>query len=600
MPQRTTPSTSTTTATSSVPVSAAIVSPSNMVDDSFGLTARDMVQQTSVHTGQLSVGIAKNGIGRSAASLSLTIQQEACQAALDAYNQKNRTNYKPIPSSLVNLDKAQLSFGADEVVKEVTLSWNVTDAAELIGEDTDYVIPVLVNSKELQVNPDRNLLLVNLIRSSVSVRQKSIARTVDETKVLPGPDGEQPELKESFILDIELDNPIKNVGITFPLVVDNSLIEVFNQDQDVPYVAAPEGLVTLDTPSAGISESDKSCTIRLTLDKGVLMEGDELPAFPNYLIPIRLDAQNASATYKGKNFDLRGLSFGNLVTYIGITYEEIKNYVKFISEGSEKIVSYYKEGQPIFDHFLVTKQIKSSFGRTVNFQHGAYLIIEQTEALCVIDVNSGNRLKNNEGQEENALQVNLGAADEIARQLRLRDVGGIIVIDFIDMDNADNRKLLYDRMMENMKNDRSRHNILPLSKFCLMQITRQRVRPVLDIDVEEECPSCFGTGKIRPSILFTDTLEEKIKSVKFDHNISSFRLHVHPYVAAYINKGIYSLKWKWKLTYGMGIHIVADQSMAFLQYMFKDSHGNEIDVTEEKDLKTPSKKKKDTKETKRD
>ncbi len=280
-----------------------------------------------------------------------------------------------------------------------------------------------------------------------------------------------------------------------------------------------------------------------------------------------------------------------------VTYEEIKNYVKFISEGSEKIVSYYKEGQPIFDHFLVTKQIKSSFGRTVNFQHGAYLIIEQTEALCVIDVNSGNRLKNNEGQEENALQVNLGAADEIARQLRLRDVGGIIVIDFIDMDNADNRKLLYDRMMENMKNDRSRHNILPLSKFCLMQITRQRVRPVLDIDVEEECPSCFGTGKIRPSILFTDTLEEKIKSVKFDHNISSFRLHVHPYVAAYINKGIYSLKWKWKLTYGMGIHIVADQSMAFLQYMFKDSHGNEIDVTEEKDLKTPSKKKKDTKET---
>ena len=280
-----------------------------------------------------------------------------------------------------------------------------------------------------------------------------------------------------------------------------------------------------------------------------------------------------------------------------VTYEEIKNYVKFISEGSEKIVSYYKEGQPIFDHFLVTKQIKSSFGRTVNFQHGAYLIIEQTEALCVIDVNSGNRLKNNEGQEENALQVNLGAADEIARQLRLRDVGGIIVIDFIDMDNADNRKLLYDRMMENMKNDRSRHNILPLSKFCLMQITRQRVRPVLDIDVEEECPSCFGTGKIRPSILFTDTLEEKIKSVKYDHNISSFRLHVHPYVAAYINKGIYSLKWKWKLTYGMGIHIVADQSMAFLQYMFKDSHGNEIDVTEEKDLKTPSKKKKDTKET---
>ncbi len=275
------------------------------------------------------------------------------------------------------------------------------------------------------------------------------------------------------------------------------------------------------------------------------------------------------------------------------TYEEIKNYVKFISEGSEKIVSYYKGGQPIFDHFSITKQIKSSFGRTVTFQHGAYLIIEQTEALCVIDVNSGNRTKNNEDQEANALQVNMGAADEIARQLRLRDVGGIIVIDFIDMDQAENRRVLFERMTENMKDDRSKHNILPLSKFCLMQITRQRVRPVLDIDVEENCPSCFGTGKIRPSILFTDTLEEKIKSVKFDHKISSFRLHVHPYVAAFINKGLYSLKWKWKLTYGFGVHIVADQSMAFMQYVFMDVHGNEIDVTEEKDLKIPIKKRRD-------
>ena len=189
------------------------------------------------------------------------------------------------------------------------------------------------------------------------------------------------------------------------------------------------------------------------------------------------------------------------------------------------------------------------------------------------------------------MEVNLGAADEIARQLRLRDVGGIIVIDFIDMVDAENRRKLYERMQENMKGDRSKHNILPLSKFCLMQITRQRVRPVLNIDVEENCPSCFGTGKIKPSILFTDTLEEKIKSVKREQKINSFKLHVHPYVAAYINKGLFSLKWKWKLTYGMGVHIVADQSMAFLQYSFVDNSGNEIDVTEEKDFKYPTKKK---------
>ena len=289
--------------------------------------------------------------------------------------------------------------------------------------------------------------------------------------------------------------------------------------------------------------------------------------------------------------DLFNPSFESIHVNDEVTYAELKNYVKFISQGSEDIVKLYKGGQPIFDHFLITKQIKSSFGRTVTYKHGAYLIIEQTEALCVIDVNSGNRMKNDEGQEANALEVNLGAADEIARQLRLRDVGGIIVIDFIDMADAENRKALYERMMENMKGDRSKHNVLPLSKFCLMQITRQRVRPVLNIDVEENCPSCFGTGKIRPSILLTDILEEKIKTVKFDLRIGSFRLHVHPYVAAYINKGFYSLKWKWKLTYGFGVRVVADQSMAFLQYSFIDSNGNEIDVTEEKDLKYPVKKK---------
>ena len=289
--------------------------------------------------------------------------------------------------------------------------------------------------------------------------------------------------------------------------------------------------------------------------------------------------------------DLFNPNFESIHVNDEATYEEIKNYVKFISQGSEDVVKLYKGGQPIFDHFLITKQIKSSFGRTVTYKHGAYLIIEQTEALCVIDVNSGNRMKNSEGQEANAMEVNLGAADEIARQLRLRDVGGIIVIDFIDMVDAENRRKLYERMQENMKGDRSKHNILPLSKFCLMQITRQRVRPVLNIDVEENCPSCFGTGKIKPSILFTDTLEEKIKSVKREQKINSFKLHVHPYVAAYINKGLFSLKWKWKLTYGMGVHIVADQSMAFLQYSFVDNSGNEIDVTEEKDYKYPTKKK---------
>lgn len=289
--------------------------------------------------------------------------------------------------------------------------------------------------------------------------------------------------------------------------------------------------------------------------------------------------------------DLFNPSFESIHVNDKDTYEELKDYVKFIANGHENVVKLYTGGQPIFDHFSITKQIKSSFGRTVTYKHGAYLIIEQTEALCVIDVNSGNRMKNADGQEANALEVNLGAADEIARQLRLRDVGGIIVIDFIDMAKAENRQSLYERMTENMKGDRSKHNILPLSKFCLMQITRQRVRPVLDLKVEEECPSCFGTGKVRPSILFTDTLEEKIKTVVSELRIKNFRLHVNPYVAAFIHQGWFSLNWRWKLRYGLGLHIVSDQSLAFLQYIFKDSEGNEIDMKEEKDFKASVQKK---------
>ncbi|WP_443730663.1 Rne/Rng family ribonuclease, partial [Segatella buccae] len=181
---------------------------------------------------------------------------------------------------------------------------------------------------------------------------------------------------------------------------------------------------------------------------------------------------------------------------------EVKHYVSLIAPEKADIVKLYTGKLPIFDNFNITKQIKASFGKTINYKHGAYLIIEHTEALHVVDVNSGNRTRQ-KGQEANALDVNLGAADELARQLRLRDMGGIIVVDFIDMNLAEDRQMLYERMCKNMQKDRAKHNILPLSKFGLMQITRQRVRPAMDVNVEETCPTCNGTGKIRSSILFT-------------------------------------------------------------------------------------------------
>ena len=265
------------------------------------------------------------------------------------------------------------------------------------------------------------------------------------------------------------------------------------------------------------------------------------------------------------------------------TFNEIKDYLKVIAPEKENIVKLYNGQIPIFDKFAVTKQIKSSFGRTVTFKHGAYLIIEHTEALHVIDVNSGNRSKNSANQETGAIDVNIGAADEIARQLRLRDMGGIIIVDFIDMTQAEHREQLYKHMVELMKKDRSRHNILPLSKFGLMQITRQRVRPVMDITVEETCPSCFGTGHIKSSLLFTDTLERKLKTLVMELGHAKLRLYVHPYVYAYINQGIISLKKKWKMKYGLGVKICPDQSLAILQYRFVDSHGDEIDMKEKHD-----------------
>ena len=283
--------------------------------------------------------------------------------------------------------------------------------------------------------------------------------------------------------------------------------------------------------------------------------------------------------------DLFNPTYENIYVNDESIYNEVKHYVTMIAPDKADIVKLYTGKVPIFDNFNVTKQIKSSFGKTVNYKHGAYLIIEHTEALHVVDVNSGNRSHSDNGQEANALDVNLGAADELARQLRLRDMGGIIVVDFIDMNLAEDRQMLYERMCKNMQKDRARHNILPLSKFGLMQITRQRVRPAMDVNVEETCPSCFGTGKIKSSILFTEQLESKIDQLVNKIGIKTFYLYVHPYVAAFINKGLFSLKLKWKLKYGFGVHILSSQKLSFLQYEFYDSKKQFIDMKEEIETK---------------
>lgn len=283
--------------------------------------------------------------------------------------------------------------------------------------------------------------------------------------------------------------------------------------------------------------------------------------------------------------DIFNLSFENIYVNDSETFQHIRDYVNIIAPECKDIVKLYTDDIPIFDHFAITKQIKSSFGKTISFRNGAYLIIEHTEALHVIDVNSGNRSKPNADQENTAFEVNMAAAEEIARQLRLRDMGGIIVIDYIDMDNAENRQKLYDRMKELMESDRARHNILPLSKFGLMQITRHRVRPALDIMTDEDCPVCNGKGKIPPSILFTDHLEAKIAFLVKKFKVKKFSLHVHPYIAAYITQGFFSLLWRWKNKYTRGIKLIPNQSLALLEYKIYDNEGQEIDLKEEIEIK---------------
>lgn len=279
--------------------------------------------------------------------------------------------------------------------------------------------------------------------------------------------------------------------------------------------------------------------------------------------------------------DLFNSNFKQIFVNDKVVYNEVRDYVELIAPDKKGIVKLYNEDKPIFDNFGITKQIQSSMGKTVSFRSGAYLIIEHTEAMHVIDVNSGNRSRAGNGQESNAFEVNLAAADEIARQLRLRDMGGIIVVDFIDMHEGEHRQKLFERMRQNMSDDRARHNILPLSRFGLMQMTRQRVRPEIEIDIEETCPTCFGKGRTKPSMLFADQLEGKIDFLVKKLKVKEFKLHMHPYVYAYVSRGIPSVKMKWKMKYGVGSRIIPSQKLGFLQYKFYDKKGEEIDLQEE-------------------
>ncbi len=273
--------------------------------------------------------------------------------------------------------------------------------------------------------------------------------------------------------------------------------------------------------------------------------------------------------------DILNDTFNRVIVDDPVLYKGLKTYISDIAPDKVGIVKEFKNNRPIFDVIGVTKQIKASFGKTYTLPSGAYLVMESTEAMHVIDVNSGPKMQK-KTQEDAALAVNLEAAEEIARQLRLRDIGGLIIIDFIDMRRSENKGMLLKSMKHFMRNDRAQHTILPLSKFGLMQITRQRVRPEIIIDTSEVCSNCGGTGKARPTILITDDLQRDLEYIIRSRPGSKLILHVHPYVFTFLKKGFPSRQMKWLFKYNKWISIKQDNNFAIHEYKFFDKNHDEI------------------------
>lgn len=276
--------------------------------------------------------------------------------------------------------------------------------------------------------------------------------------------------------------------------------------------------------------------------------------------------------------DMLNENFDNILTDDPDAYAELKQYIKTIAPEKGKIVKQYQGKTKLFEHYGIEKQLKILFGRTVSLGGGGYLIIEHTEAMHVIDVNSGSSTSEKD-HEEMAFKTNLAAAKEIARQLRLRDMGGIIVIDFIDIKEPENKKKLYQTMKAYMSEDRSKVTVLPLSKFGVMQITRQRVRPATNLITQEKCPSCEGTGQIAPSILIADQIEKNLHLLISTQNEEKVSIILHPYLYAYFTKGLFSKRLGWCFTYKKWISLIEDSSLGITQYKFINKRNELIELT---------------------
>jgi len=253
--------------------------------------------------------------------------------------------------------------------------------------------------------------------------------------------------------------------------------------------------------------------------------------------------------------DMLNDTFERVTTDDENLHSELKMYVETHIPAYKDIVSLYRGNNiSLFDKYEVHKQLRTSFGKVVNIKQGAYIIIEHTEALHVIDVNSGPKIKSNIDQDANAFTINVEAAHEIARQLRLRDIGGIIVVDFIDMKSQAYKNQLLDIMYEAMRSDKAKHTLLPISKFGLMEITRQRSKAQKEIDVEDKTVEGINPWN------FIEEVQRKL-----DESKGKEKIMLHPIIASYMGAGLWQ-KIKRYVKYKKWIDIVPDGTKNLFEY----------------------------------
>lgn len=248
-------------------------------------------------------------------------------------------------------------------------------------------------------------------------------------------------------------------------------------------------------------------------------------------------------------------------------FKEVRSYVQSLSPEMLKKIELFKDREPIFDKHGIEKDIQTMMSRKVWLKSGGYIYIEKTEAMTVIDVNSG-RYAANRDQEQNSLRTDLESAREVCRQLRLRDIGGIIVIDFIDLEDEKNKKKIYDEMKKELRKDRAKVTVLPMTEFGLVQITRQRIRQNVQLSFTESCPTCAGTGLVQSKTTTINEIERWIRRFKSGSREFRLQLKVNPAIAEFLSKGTISRLTKVMFKFFVRIKLVPDSSVPMDEFRF--------------------------------